>query len=139
VERSVRALKERGASQRPQQSVNAIAPSNCQPKGVWEGRAAHVTAKAIDSVLDRNGCWISRGLRRWHVGKERRGTGETSPAASSGKDLSLPCTDSETFQILGTQGASVPEPASLGLLGIAFSEWPYSPPQNQPVIRLGLG
>jgi hypothetical protein len=34
----------------PQQSVNAIASTNYQPKGVWEGRAAHVTAKAIDSI-----------------------------------------------------------------------------------------
>src|SRR5579862_9593210 len=45
----------------PQQSVNAIASSNYQPKGVWEGRAAHVTAKATDSILDRNECWTSPG------------------------------------------------------------------------------
>jgi hypothetical protein len=36
----------------PQQSVNAIASTKYQPKGVREGRAAHVTAKAIDSILD---------------------------------------------------------------------------------------
>jgi hypothetical protein len=34
----------------PQQSVNAIASTDYQPKGVREGRAAHVTAKAIDSI-----------------------------------------------------------------------------------------
>jgi hypothetical protein len=31
--------------------VNAIASSYYQPKGVWESRAAHVTAKATDSIL----------------------------------------------------------------------------------------
>jgi hypothetical protein len=52
----------------PQQSVNAIASSHYQPKGVWESRAAHVTAKATDSIPDRNGCWISPGsqaVARW--------------------------------------------------------------------------
>ena len=34
----------------PQQSVNAIASTNYQPKGVWESRAAHVTVKATDSI-----------------------------------------------------------------------------------------
>ena len=32
--------------------MNAAASSDYQPKGVQEGRAAHVTAKAIDSILD---------------------------------------------------------------------------------------
>ena len=32
--------------------MNAVASSNYQPKGVWEGRAAHVTAKATDSRLE---------------------------------------------------------------------------------------
>ena len=52
----------------PQQSVNAIASTNYQPKGVWESRAFHVTAKATDSILDRNECWISPGSQaaaRW--------------------------------------------------------------------------
>ena len=39
----------------PQQSVNAAASTNCQPKGVQEGRAAHVTAKATDSILEPDG------------------------------------------------------------------------------------
>lgn len=39
----------------PQQSVNAIASSDYQPKGVWESRDAHSTAKATDIILDRNG------------------------------------------------------------------------------------
>ena len=33
----------------PQQSVNAIASSDFQPKGVWESHAAHVTANAASS------------------------------------------------------------------------------------------
>src|SRR5437899_7232968 len=70
----------------PQRTVNAIASSHRQPKGVWEGRAAHFTAKATDSILDRNGCWTPRGRRRWHVGTEQRGTGETLPGSLSGKD-----------------------------------------------------
>jgi len=47
-------LKEKGANQRAatMTDFNAIASSNSQPKGVWEGRAAHVTAKAIDSILE---------------------------------------------------------------------------------------
>src|SRR5215470_1090837 len=39
-----------------QQSVNAIASTNYQPKGVRESRASHVTAKATDSILDRSEC-----------------------------------------------------------------------------------
>ena len=42
---------QRGATGGPQQSVNALASTNCQPKDVWEGRAAHVTAKARDCML----------------------------------------------------------------------------------------
>jgi len=57
----------------PQQSVNAIASSNTQPKGVWESRAAHVTAKATNNIIDRNGCWISPGSQataRWDRRRE---------------------------------------------------------------------
>ena len=42
-------------------SVNAIASSYYQPKGVREGRADHVTSKATDSIPDRNECWTSPG------------------------------------------------------------------------------
>src|SRR5215471_310611 len=52
----------------PQRRVNATASSHRQPKGVWEGRAAHYTAKATDSILDRKGCWTSPGsqaVARW--------------------------------------------------------------------------
>src|ERR1039458_864471 len=56
--------KERGEqTSGPQRAVNAIASSHRQPKGVGEGRAAHFTAKATDSILDRNGCWTSPGSR----------------------------------------------------------------------------
>lgn len=40
---------EQGSGPQPSQ-VNAAASKNCQPKGVREGRAAHITAKAIDNV-----------------------------------------------------------------------------------------
>jgi len=39
-----------------QQTVNAEASTDSQPKGVWEGRDAHWSAKAKDSILARNGC-----------------------------------------------------------------------------------
>jgi len=48
-------LKERGANRRAATTVNAVASSNSQPKGVQEGRAAHVTAKATDSILEPDG------------------------------------------------------------------------------------
>jgi hypothetical protein len=67
--------------------VNAIASSNSQPKGVWEGRAAHITAKATDSILDRSGCWTSPGsqavARRNRAMRNRR---DPYLAALSGKD-----------------------------------------------------
>jgi hypothetical protein len=40
----------------PQHKVNAAASSYSQPKGVGEGRAAHVTAKATDSTPDSE--WV---------------------------------------------------------------------------------
>src|SRR5262245_19063143 len=36
----------------PQHKVNATASSDYQPQSVGEGRAAHVTAKATDSIPD---------------------------------------------------------------------------------------
>ena len=45
----------------PQQFVNAAASSDYQPKGVWEGRAAHVTAKATDNPLEPEREWTSPG------------------------------------------------------------------------------
>jgi hypothetical protein len=41
---------QRGATKRAATIVNATASSKYQPKGDREGRAAHVTAKAIDSA-----------------------------------------------------------------------------------------
>jgi hypothetical protein len=63
AKRSVKSPCKRGEqSSGLQQSVNAIASTNYQPKGVWESRASHVTAKATDSILDRNECWILPGV-----------------------------------------------------------------------------
>jgi hypothetical protein len=66
----------------PQLNVNAAASSDYQPKGVWEGRAAHVPAKATDSIrLVRSGCWTSPGYGRWHASTGGCGTGETLPGS----------------------------------------------------------
>lgn len=88
----------RGQSSGPQRVVNAEqASSDYQPKGVWESRAAHVTAKAIDIVLvpERTmalpgvlvvaRCDSSmrnrRGPTRWsNVGSTRAYKGETEEA-----------------------------------------------------------
>ena len=60
-ERSVESL-ERGSNEAGRNRVNTTASSHYQPKGDWEGRAAHVTAKATDSTRkDRSVCWNSPG------------------------------------------------------------------------------
>ena len=41
-----------GSKEAGRNKVNTSASTDYQPKGVWEGRAAHSTAKAIDSSLD---------------------------------------------------------------------------------------
>jgi hypothetical protein len=50
-----KAQKSWEANRRAVTIVNAIASSFYQPKGVREGRAAPVTAKATDSIPNRNG------------------------------------------------------------------------------------
>ena len=51
TERSVESL-EGGSNETGRNPMNAVqASSEDQPKGVWEGRAGHVTAEAIDSAL----------------------------------------------------------------------------------------
>src|SRR5207302_6959740 len=76
TKRSVESPGKRGEqTSGPQQSVNAIASSYYQPKGVREGRADHVTAKATDSIQDRNGCWTSPGsqaVARWDRARRNR-------------------------------------------------------------------
>ena len=49
AERTVESLDRRKQHSGPQREVNAEqASSDYQPKGDWDGRAAHFTAKAID-------------------------------------------------------------------------------------------
>jgi len=64
----------------PQHKVNAAASTYYQPKGVREGRAAHVTAKAEDKrrdigwTLDLPGVWVaarSEG-KAWNMGDPPR-------------------------------------------------------------------
>jgi hypothetical protein len=52
AERGVKSLRVRREQESGPQRVNAAASSEYQPKGDWEGRAAHITAKATDNVLD---------------------------------------------------------------------------------------
>jgi hypothetical protein len=53
AERDVKSPCKRGEqTSGPQHKVNAAASSYSQPKGVREGRTAHVTAKATDSTRD---------------------------------------------------------------------------------------
>ena len=67
--------------------VNASASSDYQPKGVREGRAAHVTAKATDSsqglerLLELSGVGVVARLQKKDVEQER-----PYLAAKSGKD-----------------------------------------------------
>jgi len=62
AERSVKSPCNRGErTSGPQHEVNAAASTDYQPKGVREGRAAHVTAKAADIILNRIGWWTSPG------------------------------------------------------------------------------
>jgi len=74
---------EGGGEEAGRNQMNAGASSYYQPKGVWEGRAAHVTAKATDSArreperaLDLPGV-----ERRRHASTERCGTRETLPGS----------------------------------------------------------
>ena len=67
--------------------MNAAASSQYQPKGVWEGRAAHDTAKATDSNLDSERVLDLPGvLGGGTLGKKNAEQERPSPAASSGKD-----------------------------------------------------
>jgi len=80
-------LKERGANQRAATKVNVVASSYFQPKGVTEGRAAHITAKATDSILkpdwmlDLCGVWSGGTLGKSIVEQE-----SPYPAVESDKD-----------------------------------------------------
>ena len=70
-------LKERGANQRAATKVNAVASLDSQPKGVPEGRAAYVTAKAAysipkpDGMLDLCGVWSGGALGKSNAEQER--------------------------------------------------------------------
>ena len=66
--------------------MNAIASSYYQPKGVWEGRAAHITAKATDSILERNGCWTFGVAGGGTLGQNSAEQERPYLAAWSGKD-----------------------------------------------------
>src|SRR6516165_8092954 len=88
AKRSVKSpsIKEGEQTSGPQQSVNAIASSDCQLKGVWESRDAHFTSKATDNILDRNGCWISSGsqaVARWDRTARNRGDPTWQPRRAS--------------------------------------------------------
>lgn len=67
--------------------MNAAASSYLQPKGVWEGRAAHITAKATDSIPDSERMLDLPGVAGGGtLGKNKAEQERPSPAALSGKD-----------------------------------------------------
>ena len=67
--------------------MNAAASSYSQPKGVREGRAAHVTAKATDSSLESERLLDLLGVvGDGTLGKNSAEQERPSPAALSGKD-----------------------------------------------------
>jgi hypothetical protein len=67
--------------------VNAIASSYSQPKGVWEGRAAHITAKATDSTLGPEWVLDLPGVPGGGTSEQSNAEQERPyPAAESGKD-----------------------------------------------------
>ena len=67
--------------------VNAKASSNYQPKGVREGRAAHVTAKATDSILGSERMLDLPGVAGGGtLGKNNAEQERPYLAAESGKD-----------------------------------------------------
>ena len=73
---------EQGSGPQPSQ-VNAAASSDSQPKGDREGRAAHVTAKAIDNVL----------LVRMDTGPLRGICGGTPPQLCAEQERPYPTAD----------------------------------------------
>ena len=70
AERGVKSLMFGGSETAGRNTINAVASSKYQPKGVREGRAAHVTAKATDrtckseAVLDIPGVCRRRHARK---------------------------------------------------------------------------
>ena len=79
--------KEKGANQRAATKVNVKASSNSQPKGVQEGRAAHITAKAKDSIPASEGVLDLLGVSGGGtMGKNSAEQERPYPAALSGKD-----------------------------------------------------
>ena len=80
-------MKARGANQRAATKVNVKASSNSQPKGVQEGRAAHITAKATDSIPDSERVLDLLGVPGGGtLGKNSTEQERPYPAALSGKD-----------------------------------------------------
>ena len=88
AERGVKSPCNRGEqTSGPQHQVNAAASSDYQPKGVQEGRAAHVTAKATDSILDSDRMRDLFGVEGdGTLGQSNAEQERPYPAAESGKD-----------------------------------------------------
>jgi hypothetical protein len=106
-------LKERGANQRAATKVNVIASTYSQPKGVTEGRAAHVTVKATDSIpkpdgkLDLCGVWSGGTLGKSMAEQER-----PYPAVESDKDREYKAGELKSCGAgRETEGSVVPEKA----------------------------
>jgi len=78
-----------GSNEAGRNKVNTSASTNYQPKGVREGRAAHVTAKATDSsldserLLDLSGVGVVARFDRWAWNRR-----DPTRPPTSGKDCS---------------------------------------------------
>lgn len=106
AERTVESLS-RGSNEAGRNKVNAEqASSDYQPKGVWEGRAGHVAAKAMHSalVLERAlgfpGVWAAACFER-----EVRNTRDPSWQPTLGKDRAYKAGAESARSQAGVRGA----------------------------------
>lgn len=97
----------RGSNEAGRNKVNAEqASSNYQPKGVWEGRADHVAAKAIHSALGLEralgfpGVWAAACFER-----EVRNTRDPSWQPTLGEDRAYKAGAESTRSHAGVRGA----------------------------------
>jgi len=96
-----------GAKKRAATLVNATASSDYQPKGVQEGRAAHVTAKATDSMPVPERMLDFLGVRAAaRFDRDSRNRRDPTRQPTSGKDLAYKGQTEIARSREGVRGAS---------------------------------